>query len=162
MSCSACGHGLLHSSGRRKAAGVGVGAVAALFTGPFNEGASAEVLNMEDTDVCWSCTGAGMTSCPRCEGTGMMTYLNDPDQKHACSECRESSGWRICGKCTGTGLPAKELKILRRDPAFVKVQQRNLETVLDAEGRRKLKEVLSTAINAARERRAAKAKAKAT
>jgi len=112
---------------------------------------------MREGKVCFSCNGDGITPCPRCEGTGMMTYLADPDPSHKtkCLECKESTGWRICGKCTGTGLPQKELKILRRDERFVKIAQRNLyDLTLDEEGRRKLKETLAMAVSAARERRA--------
>jgi len=158
MSCSACGHDLLHSSTRRAAAGkVAAGAVAALITGPCNEGASAEVIDLKEGSVCIGCNGDGITQCPRCEGTGMMNYIGDPDTSHKskCSECRKSTGWRICGKCSGTGLPQKELKVLRRDPAFVKTSQRNFyDVTLDEEGRRNLKEVLSQAIKTARERKA--------
>jgi len=177
MSCSACGHRFLLSSGRRTVAGVAAGAVAVLFSGSRNGGASAEPLDdevasdqttftgtLDRTEVnnsCVDCNGNGINPCPRCEGTGMMTMIVDRTKKTKCLECKESTGWRICGRCNGTGLTQKELKALRRDPKFVKINRRTVtkDLILNEEGRRTLKETMTTAISEARERRAAKAKA---
>mmetsp|Transcript_67100 Transcript_67100/g.132300 ORF Transcript_67100/g.132300 Transcript_67100/m.132300 type:complete len:93 (+) Transcript_67100:2-280(+) len=84
----------------------------------------------------------------------MMTMLVDASKLTKCMECKESTGYKICSRCSGTGLSQKDYKVLRKDTQFVKTTQRNLQTVLNEEGRRYLKATLSEAITAARERRA--------
>lgn len=120
-------------------------------------------------DVCIDCKGDRVNVCFRCGGTKKMKMLKTLAENAAvaetmsdCTECDD--GYKVCGRCFGTGLSPAALKkgAYFKDPAFKKVAANAIQRKMDEEGRALLAQEMPEAIREHNARWAAKKAAKKT
>eukprot|EP00933_Yihiella_yeosuensis_P052189 TRINITY_DN5019_c0_g1_i2.p1 TRINITY_DN5019_c0_g1~~TRINITY_DN5019_c0_g1_i2.p1 ORF type:complete len:233 (-),score=35.51 TRINITY_DN5019_c0_g1_i2:245-943(-) len=109
--CQACGSGL--DLARRKVFSAGLSAAAVL--GDANEAMAVPI----DYTRCMDCVG-GLNMCTTCKGSGKVGDNND------CAFCHHT-GWKLCGKCFGSGLPQYKLRQYLKDATFKKVLNRTTD-----------------------------------
>ncbi|CAJ1358579.1 unnamed protein product [Effrenium voratum] len=106
---------------------------------------------------CIECGTSGLVNCNMCEGTGQYRTWGTPQERTpvqqylTCPECN-GLGEKVCQKCGGTGLPAKKLKGLLRDPIFAKVAFRLKRQRVDVNTVDKMKADVRKAVAAAEKR----------
>jgi len=86
--------------------------------------------------VCEDCGGDMTMRCYRCQGTGQMGMLVNKSVLTDCMECN-TTGYKVCGRCYGTGCGPKTRKVLYKDGEFKKIAS---NVIYDGLGNRKMTE----------------------
>jgi len=137
--CGACGEG--SATSRRNLASVGIAGLAlgvgagtaraevagvpSVITDPFQKGAQRTLMPNQAT--CEQCAGGGLNDCGTCKGSGQFKAVTTNNQGMYqyvdCPDCL-GQGTRVCERCLGTGLPARSMKSLLRQPEATKLRDR--------------------------------------